>query len=1327
MVYPLSDRQKAAGRLWLLCLLALFIGGALPGALPRAAAQELPPVVYSQSDNTIYIGANYNAADHLQAQYVEYPSHPDAPKSPITLPEVDAALTTQGFPDLIQNQGSVWTLKAHTVISQTARLDVTMPTVSVLRLSSDPTGVDTSDGVTKALTKLVANGGHLNIQGQSASNRIRVYSWDPTGSDPEGRDTNVNDGRSYLLAISGGRMDIINAEISHLGWSPGEPSGLSWRKMAKKNADATKLEDIQTGATGSILNSDIHDNYFGQYSYEAYGLEVRNNDFHDNLYYGFDPHDYSTKFVVDSNRVYHNGNHGIIFSRGCTLNVITNNEVYGNANHGIMLDRGSNHNEISGNLVYNNTDGVAIFQSSNNLIKGNILRDNVRGIRVNATYDNDDIYDGISTNNTFTENTIQDNSQYGIYLYERADKNIIINNEIVGTANAGVYIKTGGNLVEGNILRQNGHGVTIIGGTYVTPPLGGPTYVEPVSQPGLDNVIRANTIEDNASMGIQIKGGTNTVIGTLDPVQNPELGNLIRTNGTYGVGLTDGTTGTQLIGNTIHGNGRNGVLVKGANSINNRISRNSITANAEQGIAISDGANGGILPPTISSPPEATTVTGEAPPNSTVEIYRDAAGQGAVYKGQVSVNGSGQWSFQLPAGDDPQEGYISALVIDQNGNTSAFATKAPPSFKAVYSVGGGRNGELTVFISGPGAVVTLPDIQAALKTISPTVTLLENQGNGVWQANASLFINRGVTLTLTTDTVSWLKLRSQGDDITLEAEKGNYNYQSFTALRTYGGTILIDGVRITSWDPVANDYDRDISNGRSYLLAKYDARMDIKNAELSYLGSADGESYGIAWRDINDTDEPEVLRTRVTGEVINSVFSYNYYGIYTYQASNMVFRGNKFHNNIGYGFDPHDFSHHFTVENNEAFENGNHGFIISRGCNNFIFRNNKSYNNRYSVDNQDRNAHGFMLDPGSPNSRYPQEPSFNNILENNEAWGNDGYGLRVVGSINNTIRGNRFTGNLQGITLEQKSTGNVVENNIITGSTLYGIYLIGGSDGNTLKGNLITESGKHGIYIKTGNNTVVSNTLRNNGTVTAAGPSGSGLAFLPDLPATAQADLMLPGMAGLASSDPELLSDPALASALTGNLIKENTITKNADDGIELKGATNTTITKNTISYNDVHGIYLSAYESLGATSNTISENVILGNAGHGIRANGVASLSNVWSKNSVSGNGAGGITNTSSANNGIKPPKLDPVTGTTVTGTAAPGAKIEIFSDPSGQARFFEGTTTAGPDGKFSFTASQPWKGAVVNATATDADGNSSGLAIDNGSRFIYLPIIRR
>src|SRR5687768_5558587 len=100
----------------------------------------------------------------------------------------------------------------------------------------------------------------------------------------------------------------------------------------------------------------------------------------------------------------------------------------------------------------------------------------------------------------------------------------------------------------------------------------------------------------------------------------------------------------------------------------------------------------------------------------------------------------------------------------------------------------------------------------------------------------------------------------------------------------------------------------------------------------------------------------------------------------------MVFRGNEFHSNVRYGFDPHDYTHDVLVENNVAYSNGAHGFIISRGCNNFIIRNNKSYGNSDPTTSQ---AHGFMLDPGSPNSSDPQVPSFENTLENNEAYGNE--------------------------------------------------------------------------------------------------------------------------------------------------------------------------------------------------------------------------------------------------------------------------------------------------------------------------------------------------
>lgn len=1287
-------RRSRAARLLALAFVLLVV--APPPSAGAAPALAGVPVRYDPALNTIFVGQNY--ADPALAGY---PSAPNAPKTPISIPQVAAALNN---PALLQDQGGgAWLLKANLTVLQDARLEATSPAIAWLRLDSTP-------GHGAGYTQLVADGGHLLVQG------VKVTSWQTISSTV---DLNYADGRSYMVALDGGRMDLIGSEVAFLGYGDGQPSGVSWRQRGTESRP-------ETGSTGSALDSNIHDNYFGLYAYEAYGVAIKNNQVHNNLFYGVDPHTGSRKFEVAFNQVFANGKHGIIFSRDCVENSIHDNAVHDNAQHGIMLDRGSDNNTIANNLIYGNQDGIAIFQSSNNAIRNNTARDNNVGVRVNATYDATDIFDGISTGNVLQGNTIQNSAQYGVYLYERADRNTLDGNSITGSGGAGVNVKTGGNKILRNEIRGNGTGIAITGGPLSPFPPGGPAPVPALEQPGVDNVIAGNTIADNDTIGVQLKTAANTVVGSDTPGAKPANGNTIQTNGSYGVTMNNTTTDTLVSGNTIAANGGDGVLVKDSASVRNRISRNSITANGGLGIKIGPGASGSVAAPTITSPPNAATVAGKAPANATIEVYRDPNGQGRTFVGQTTASAAGDWSLVLPAGDNPQLGLLTAVAILANGNTSAFGGNTLGGARASYQIGQGRNGELTVFVSGPSARVTLPEIRQALQVISPTANLLEDQGNGVWQANASLFFSRGVTLTLEAPAVTWLKLRSQASPIqpaAAGADPGAYDYDSFVSLRTYNGAIRIDGVKLSSWDPARNDYDRDLSNGRAYVLAKYDARMDIANANLSYLGFADGGSYGVAWRDINDPLAPDALLTRVTGSVTGSQFSYNYYGVYTFQAQNMLFRANTFHHNVGYGFDPHDFSHHFTVEDNEAYANGNHGFIISRGCNNFVFRRNRSHDNRYTIGIDRRFAHGFMIDPGAPDSLYGQAPSHDNLYENNRAWGNDGYGLRIVGSNDNTARGNAFTNNLQGVTIEQGSAGNVIDGNTIAGSALYGVYLYGGADGNTITGNTIARSGRHGIYVKTGGNTIARNTVSDNGSFDA----GAGIATYQDSAAAAVADLILPGtQTSMAAVDPDLLNSTSLTSAVAGNVIVGNTLIHNLTHGIELKSATGTRVEGNTARNNAGNGFYLAS----GAHDNTLKGNVAEANSGYGIRANGGDVARNSWTENSVFGNGAGGIANTGAANGAIGPPQLT-VAGQTVSGTAVPGATVEIFSDGGKQGRFFEGRAVAGSNGAFSFTAAQPWRAPNVNATATDTRGNSSGFTYNLGQFVVFswlaIPLIRR
>lgn len=1244
-----------------------------------AEQTALPTLRFDSLSNTIFVGQNNSS---------------DAATEVIDLPQLADLLTAEGLGNLlIAEANQTWLLNANLVIERSARLNVTASTASWLKLNSPPT----SPVIVRA-----ERGGHLYFEG------IKVTSWSSTKGDV---DTTVADGRSYLLAREGGRLDVLQSEIAFLGAGSGEPSGLSWRKRLDDN-------DATTGATGRVEQSKIHDNYFGIYTYEAYGIQILHNDVYDNLYYGIDPHDDSRGFEVAYNRVYGNGTHGIIFSRRCIENSIHHNEVFDNAQHGIMLDRGTNQNEVYENTVYGNQDGIAIFQSSDNKIRDNIIRNNRRGIRINATYDADDPYDGISSDNQIYNNQIEDSGEHGLYLYARADRNSIRNNQITRSEFNGIYIKSGGNQIVDNTIVDGNVGITIVGGEYRDDPV---TALPALDPSGDNNTIVGTTIKNNRDVGIRILGGSHNRVGltTAGATPDPIEANLIEANGKDGIAIGDATSGAAatnniIVGNNIHGNNRHGVLVTDQTSIGNRISLNSITGNGQLGIKIDKAAQMGIEPPLITTI-AADYVLGTAKANAQVEVYSDPGDngrrllatvpatlhdapalsqngatfaneqdqqlyaysltdyEGQTYLGTVNADAAGVWSFPLPTGQDPD--LVSVLAIDSEGNTSAFSGSLKGGTAASYEITLDDNSQTTIKVSGIGSVITLQDVAANLGT--GDANLVQDLGNGVWLLNANLFLEIGVTLNLdSADGLAELRLRSQASSNarieqrqTSAKEAAVIDHSSFVYVRTYNGEINIDGIKLFSWDSQANDYDRDHENGRAYLLAKYDAVMNIRNAEIGYLGAGDGESYGLTWRDVNDSSEPNLLRTRVTGEVVNSRIHHNYYGIYTFQASNMLFRNNHFYNNVRYGFDPHDFSHDFLVEGNEAYNNGAHGFILSRGCNNFILRNNLSYNN--SDPSPTSLAHGFMLDPGSPNSQDPQSPSYENLFENNEAYGNEGYGLRILGSTKNEIRNNDFHDNEIGVSIEDDGIENILVQNRLSGNSRYGLFLQETANQNTVRANSVMTNSDNGIYIRSSENLIEENNAAQNGK--------AGIALL------------------LKAGFPPP----------TANQILSNTVSGNLNNGIDIRTAQRTEVVGNFVSQNQGDALYLKD----AAVQNTVLRNCLCENSGYGIEVNGIDTLQNLWSRNSIYGNERGGI----SAGGGallLPEPTLTGLAGSTVSGTSVAGATVEVYAGTDTQGQYYLGRTTVATDGAFQYTHSEGWPALNITAIVFDENGNTSGFS---------------
>ncbi|MCY3018454.1 MAG: tandem-95 repeat protein [Planctomycetota bacterium] len=204
----------------------------------------------------------------------------------------------------------------------------------------------------------------------------------------------------------------------------------------------------------------------------------------------------------------------------------------------------------------------------------------------------------------------------------------------------------------------------------------------------LGNIIGANAISETATRQAVSRDSDDLGLASRSPLGN----------GSTGVFLSKGTQGTQVGGDTdadanlIAYNGGNGLEVRTQESKRNSSKGNRISKNVKGGIALYDGSNGGIKPPTFSlverlpsrtgggaAPAAARSVatvniTGSAGVSSgTVEVFTDPETQGGTLAGRCSVVG-GVWQIEVDVSDVEN---ITATLTDADGNTSPFAVFGP--------------------------------------------------------------------------------------------------------------------------------------------------------------------------------------------------------------------------------------------------------------------------------------------------------------------------------------------------------------------------------------------------------------------------------------------------------------------------------------------------------------------------------------------------------------------------------------------------------------------------------------------------------------------------
>ena len=150
--------------------------------------------------------------------------------------------------------------------------------------------------------------------------------------------------------------------------------------------------------------------YYGFYSYEARDVALVDNRYIDSIVYGIDPHDRSTRLIIARNTSRGTiERHGIIGSRGISQSCIFENVAYDNAGSGIMLDRQCKRNLISDNKVFQNGQGIAVYESPDNVISDNLIAFNTRsGIRIRNSVDI-----------RILRNTVVGNEDYALEVYAK--------------------------------------------------------------------------------------------------------------------------------------------------------------------------------------------------------------------------------------------------------------------------------------------------------------------------------------------------------------------------------------------------------------------------------------------------------------------------------------------------------------------------------------------------------------------------------------------------------------------------------------------------------------------------------------------------------------------------------------------------------------------------------------------------------------------------------------------------------------------------------------------------------------------------------------------
>lgn len=296
----------------------------------------------------------------------------------------------------------------------------------------------------------------------------------------------------------------------------------------------------------------------------------------------------------------------------------------------------------------------------------------------------------------------------------------------------------------------------------------------------------------------------------------------------------------------------------------------------------------------------------------------------------------------------------------------------------------------------------------------------------------------------------------------------------FASIVAWGGNLAFQGtpaqpLTIMGWDRVTKAPASDRGYGRSYIR-EVGGKMTLANVRVSSLGFWSGRTGGVAWTGVNG--QPS------TGGATRSTFTNDTYGAFVDRGQNIKFSSDLFEFNELDGLHIHRYSIGTSVIHSSSSRNGGNGFLIDRATQSTLLRDDVSQNNEgngYLVD-------GRPLVSGASASGSAIAPGSGATIERSAALDNERTGILVEGGAGTVLLGDQICARVTGIAARYDATDAVITGNDVRCAPRSGLSIGPAAPGAIVSGNSISGA-RIAILVRSSGRVEVDNNLITGATV----------------------------------------------------------------------------------------------------------------------------------------------------------------------------------------------------------------------------------------------------